>query len=187
MNWYTADLHFGRQSTFEKEKRNINPMFRDTNGNITLEQYGEVIVDNINREVSKSDTLYIVGDVGSMSYCPIRELQRIKCKKILIIGNHDRRWLNNRKFTECFEEILPIKTVKDDGENIVLCHYPMADWERSQEGWWHLYGHIHEQPDIAARQFMQTLSHTYHVGVDSNGYMPLTMEEIKNRRKTNET
>ena len=188
MNYYTADLHFNRISTFEKEKRSENKSLGDKDGNISMESVTEAIIKNINSRVSKYDTLYILGDVACFNYNPYRELRRIKCQKVLIIGNHDFKWLHDRKFSECFKEIKAIDTVRDCGKTIVLCHYPLADWSNSRKGWWHLYGHLHKQPDIAARPFMESLENAWNVGIDCNDYACVTMREIikaKERRSLN--
>lgn len=183
MNFYTSDLHFNRLSTFNIEERNVNPLFIDNKGEITIEQMNKVIIERINNTVSSEDMLFILGDCGSAGHDPTKYLKQIKCHKILIIGNHDKKWVAHRHFRNCFDGIKAIDTVKDGNDKIILCHYPMADWENSTKGTWQLYGHIHEYADVPARNFMKSIPHCYNVGVDSNEFKPLTFAEIKERKE----
>lgn len=55
----------------------------------------------------------------------------------------------------------------------------MVDWEGMSHGSWHLHGHIHSQGSaynlMNARQGLLR----YDVGVDANGYAPVSLDEIR--------
>lgn len=72
-------------------------------------------IDIINKTIMKNDTFVCLGDVGRPEY--IKEL-KVR-KKILLLGNHDRRG----EYTDCFDEIYagPLFVA----EKILLSHEPV--------------------------------------------------------------
>lgn len=173
MNYYTADLHLNSVRNVE-----FRP-FTDVN------EMNSIICENIARRVSKYDTLYILGDVGSCSNIPYKILRALKCTKILIVGNNDIIPLKNndkagKKFKECFYRIYYGNyTTYDDGiwNNICMCHYPMASWNGSRSGVPLFYGHIHTRTDDGYGPMM-LVPNAFNVGVDATGYMPVTAREV---------
>ena len=88
MDYYIADTHFGHEQILNE----CRPQFK------TIDEMDEFIINNINKKMTKKDTLYIVGDFSYRSKkSPIEYLETIKPKKVLILGNHDE-WFN--KLTE---------------------------------------------------------------------------------------
>ena len=48
--------------------------------------------------------------------------------------------------------------ISDEGRQVVLCHYPIANWYNQFRGAVHLYGHVHNNPDAALfRQYLELL------------------------------
>lgn len=172
MNYFTSDLHFGSQDIFDRTKR----PFKD------LEEMKETIIKNINETVSPSDTLYILGDIACYDHDPTEELKAINCPKILIKGNHELRWVKHRHFRNQFEEIHNISVVRENDTRIVLCHYPMAEWDGYWKGHWHFYGHIHNSNE-GAGLIMSKIERAVNVGVDVNDFRPKTAAELMNIRK----
>ena len=91
--------------------------------------------------------------------------------KILILGNHD----NNIATSTIFGEIKQIKNFtfsspSYENVHIVLCHYPIASWERKVHGSFHLYGHTHNR--------FQNNGLSFDVGVDAQNYYPISLEEV---------
>src|ERR1700745_301785 len=61
------------------------------------------------------------------------------------------------------------------GQLIVLCHYALRVWNRSNRGSWHLSGHSHGRlPQVANYLSMD-------VGADTHDFCPWHFDEIKNR------
>ena len=42
----------------------------------------------------------------------------------------------------CIDSVDKMLFVKDCGERIVLCHFPIAEWNGFHKGAYHIYGHI---------------------------------------------
>ena len=65
--------------------------------------------------------------------------------------------------------------VKDGGQKIVLCHYPMHEWNGGfGKGTLHLHGHTHGN---IGKSFKER---AWDVGVDVWNFEPVTLEEILN-------
>lgn len=160
--FFTSDLHL------------LHPKIVNIcNRPVSIESHDQWIIDNINDKVGKRDTLYILGDVSMGNKVETEKLlHKIKCKNIfLIAGNHDNSILKTNRFVQ----ISQIKNFTFDSPSypnihIVLCHYPIASWERRVHNSWHLYGHVHNR--------FQNNGLSFDIGVDSNNYEPLSLKEV---------
>ena len=87
-------------------------------------------------------------------------------------GNHDKE---TRKLTDAFSWLNNIAEISIHGQPIVLCHYFMRVWNRSNQAAWHLYGHSHGNlPDITGSLSMD-------VGVDTHVFRPRHFDEVRAR------
>jgi calcineurin-like phosphoesterase family protein len=78
-------------------------------------------------------------------------------------GNHDRQ---ARRLEEDFIWLDNLAEVSIHGQPIVLCHYALRVWNRSNRGSWHRFGHSHERlPEVPNSLFMD-------VGVDTHDFRP---------------
>lgn len=172
--FYTSDLHIGHEAALSFDNR----PFKD------LEEMAQVIRENWNRKVSKQDKVYILGDLTIKE--DKRELERyinsLNGTKVLIVGNHDLRYVRDGETLNCFESIFNMTMVKDNGYSIVLCHYPMAIWSKQHYGALHLYGHVHNHTEALDRHpILGLLDNTYNVGIMNWNYEPVTLNEILNK------
>lgn len=76
--FFTADLHLGHDNIRKHCGRPFD----------TVEEMDEAIISNWNRTVSARDLVYVVGDFAWSNHN--LHLARLKGKKILIKGNHDK-------------------------------------------------------------------------------------------------
>lgn len=158
MNYYISDLHLYDKNTSNRQ-----------------------IIANWNRVVRKNDDVYILGDIGHMSGDLAMTMQVLNGKKHLIIGNWDIKPLKGKKFRDCFVEIKDILEVIDDGERIILFHYPMIEWNEMNFGTWHMYGHIHNNKGYA-RKIMRNVPRAINVSAAAIGYTPRTFRELRRKR-----
>lgn len=134
-NYYISDLHLGHQKALWFDKRPFK----------TLEEQDTKIIWNINNFVTPQDNLYILGDLSWYDPHKTAELlKQINCRnRFLIVGNHDR-FAKSPECKKLFQGIYDLKMIEDEGRKVVLCHYPMAVWNLSHRGSYHLYGHVHD-------------------------------------------
>ena len=168
MNYYIADTHFGHDNI----RRLSNRPFE------TVEEMDQTIIDNWNGRVTDSDDVYILGDFSYKSEDPTLYLKKLRGRKHLIVGNHDSKLLKNPDCRKLFVEIADMKTVNDSGTQIVLCHYPLVEWNGYYRGVLHFYGHIHNNFGNETNQYISRVKNAYNVGVDIIGFVPRTLKEI---------
>lgn len=168
MNLYTADLHFGHRSVIGFDHRPFEDV--DTMDNMLIYLW--------NNRVSKDDHVYIVGDFacrnekGEEWY-----LRQLIGHKHLIIGNHDGKLLKNDIAMGYFDSVEKMMHVSDNGVQICLCHFPIAEWNGYYKGHVHIYGHIHNKKD-ETWEFMKTRKNAYNAGCMLYGYTPASLNEI---------
>ena len=174
MFFFTADTHLGHTNILSQ----CRPQFG------SVDQMDDAIIQSINKRMTRADTLYILGDFIFRSVqAPQAYLERLKPKKLLIEGNHDRDWL--RKLTDeeksrYFLDITPQYTIKKNGIELHLCHFPQLAWKRSHffGTSFSICGHIHNGRDSLAAQLFPQITNQFNAGVDINGFAPVTFGEL---------
>ena len=183
MIYFTSDLHLGHDSAIEFTHRPFS----------TGEEMNEALIRNVNEAVRPSDELWILGDFSfRISKETVRELRsRIQCRRVhLVYGNHDRDYSNDG----IFQSVQHYKELKTDYGKFILFHYPILEWNSAHYGSVHLHGHIHSTGEYNAANLKSLLSsrfpeghspkhadmklRIYDVGVDANGYYPISIEQI---------
>ena len=98
MIYFTADLHLGHNAIIGMQDRPFE----------TVEQMNKALIDNYNAIVRKNDTVYILGDIcHRVTVDKANEfISKLKGKKILIKGNHDKVY-----DPELFEDICDFMTI----------------------------------------------------------------------------
>ena len=77
---------------------------------------------------------------------------------------------------------------------MTICHYPMLEWNAAHYGSVHLHGHIHSTGEYNAENLRKKLAdrfpaghapkhadlnlRIYDVGVDANGFRPVSLAQI---------
>jgi calcineurin-like phosphoesterase family protein len=127
-----------------------------------------------NEKVNENDLVYILGDFSFYDGEGTNNiLKQLKGKKILVVGNHDNKFLKDKKFNkELFEEIVDIKSIKINKTKIYMSHFPMADWNNREQGSIHFYGHLHTiKNDVSEYMVQLRLDgyNCYNVGIDLLG------------------
>jgi calcineurin-like phosphoesterase family protein len=183
MDWFTSDLHFGHKKL---------ALLR---GYATVQEHDEDIVRELNKYVAAldySDTLYILGDLSFHKPTQTADLLAdIRCKKVLVKGNHDHRTANKEgaelpgpvrvelsEFHHYLERTFKVWTVRGgeptyDEAHVVMFHFPLMHWRNQDKGWWMLHGHLHGAPSMVPGK-------TLDVGWDA-WMRPLSLHEISEK------
>ena len=168
MNFYIADMHLGHKNVLKFDNRPF----------LSVSEMDKVLIENWNSRVSTNDDVYLLGDVCYRSeHIPAWYLKQLNGRKHLIQGNHDAVLMKDSEAMGCIDSVDKMLFVKDCGERIVLCHFPIAEWNGFHKGAYHIYGHIHNRTD-GVYQYMRTLERALNAGCMLNGYQPVTFKEL---------
>jgi len=155
--FYTADLHLGHE--FVAHTRRFK----------TSKAHDRALVENWENMIGPKDTVWVLGDLCIRDYDHAEAiLQRLPGEKHLVLGNHDhghpmhRRWKSRwRRYLDTFETVSTEATVRMDGQQVKLCHFPPDGDHPDKHGnrqnrypeWrprvhppdqWVIHGHVHD-------------------------------------------
>lgn len=146
--FFTADLHIGHSNILdycpERPSADVND----------IEAHDKYMLDLWKKTVDASDTVYTAGDLCLLRSDSTRALvQDLPGKIHLIIGNHDDSLKSHYNY---FESVSHIKEVvikssrfsflKEDLV-IIICHYPILEWNHKFEGSVMVHAHCHGSLD----------------------------------------
>jgi len=176
---YTSDLHFGHSNilTYAPQRRTYLGL-SETDGVVEM---NEALVRLWNAQVAVDDTVYVIGDfaMGKVAET-INYARRLKGRKILVMGNHDRphpimhkrpeqtlEW--HRVYSEFFETLSMGMTHTFDGVTAHVCHFPYEGDHTEEERYTSyrppnlglplVHGHVHDMWATNGNQF--------NVGIDA--------------------
>ena len=125
----------------------------------SVEEMDQVMIDNWNRVVGKRDTVYHLGDFAmGPGVDPEAYLPRLHGKIIRLQGNHDPiGWGENYMELRRFRR------------KIVLCHYPIEEWNGYFHEAVHFHCHTHKPVFVSAER-------RGNVGADAVRFTPIPLE-----------
>lgn len=157
--FFYSDPHFGHEKVIEMENRPFN----------SVHHMQEELVKRWNNTVSKGDTVYVLGDIALyMNKEQVEKvITRLKGKKILILGNHDRsksvNWWLGVGFHTVVEHPILYKW------KYLLSHEPLQ--LPNDHIIKNIHGHIHSEPPTSPDHFC--------VSVERIDYRPINLDKIK--------
>ncbi len=164
--FYTADFHLFH----DRIMLYCNRPFE------TIWDMHDAIVDGINERVAPNDELFILGDVSFYGGEKVQKiLNRIMGRKTLIIGNHDAK---NMPKWEGWVKTAHYLEIKDSGQNVVLCHYPLESWNKMSYGSIHLHGHRHGVRPRGREKDECPWGLRVDVGVDPFNFKPVCLDDL---------
>ena len=142
----------------------------------------ETLISNWNKVVGKDDFLFHLGDFsagGAAEWTSL--LDRLNGRIFLVLGNHD---MNNvdQGFMRRFEEVSMQMFISVGKQRIYLNHYPFLCYGGSYRGTLQLYGHLHTRSNPSGQdssRINMMFPTQYDVGIDNNGYTPISFEEVE--------
>jgi len=172
MIYFTADTHFSHANI-------INLCARPF---ANVEQMNNKLILNWNSCVKNDDEIYVLGDFmfKGNGIDANNLLQRLNGMKYLIKGNHDK-YLEDTTFdNDNFVWIKDYHVLNNQKMKFVLFHYPIFEWDGYFGNAIHLYSHVHNCSKNPAQQKRLDLlgKMAVNVGVDMNGFSPVSIEEI---------
>ena len=172
MIYYVSDLHLGHANIIKLCNRPFS----------SVDEMDEFLINAWNKKVTNQDTVYIIGDLLWKSADINKYLPRLKGKKILITGNHDRNQVDKEEYKKYFKLITPYLETKVDNLTVTMCHYPLVEWRDSRKvgskklGYL-IHGHIHNnyRPEYRC---LFVCPNALNAGADVNGFCPVTIDEL---------
>lgn len=178
--YFTSDLHLGH--------KNVIPYcFRPYKN---IEEMNEEIIKLINSTCSENDELWILGDVSLNKKYALALPKLVKCKLILVSGNHDATHPCNRRHQTMIKRYLDAgwaqvylttTLVLNNGQEVLLSHLPYGTKNslKYDDRYLHyrpvdtkplLCGHVH--------QSWVKLDNMVNVGVDAHQMRILSEYEV---------
>lgn len=184
MVYFTSDLHLGHDNVIKFDNRPFS----------SVEEMDEELIKRWNSKVKPGDLVYVLGDLiwKSKTNEAADILRRLNGQIILIKGNHDRFFHNDKvkKILAGIKDYDDICVTLKDGtpKRCILSHYFIPMYNGHFHGAIHLHGHSHvtaeakEEVEIAKelnkRGFPNKI---YNVGCMLWNYEPVTLDEILER------
>lgn len=165
--WFISDTHFFHTNIL-KFTGDDGRRIRQFN---SLEEMHEYQIQSWNAVVKDQDYVYHLGDVTFQYHAGFNELMsRLKGRKRLIIGNHDKIW--NPNLQRWFEKAFLWHGFKE--HNFTATHMP-ALLDGLRDGYYNVHGHTHQNNKDNPRYInvsCEVLDHT-----------PINIEELSERIK----
>jgi|SRR5665213_1530249 len=157
--WLYADPHFGHEGIIKMCGRPF----------ANAAEMNHAMASSWRSVVRPDDTVIVVGDFAHrMKPEDLRKLfNSLPGRKHLVCGNHDDKHTRGLGW----ESQNDLWHVSVDGQNLVLCHYPLLTWAKIRRGALHLYGHTHGRIPGNVQ--------SADIGVDVMGWAPVRLAQIK--------
>jgi calcineurin-like phosphoesterase family protein len=155
--FFTSDWHLNHDKILEYAKRPFG----------SIEQMNEVLIESYNESVRSSDTVFFVGDMGFGKAPAVAPLvQRLRGRKILVRGNHDR--ISTNKLIDMgFADVVKKHALHKLGDRLAtITHFPKHPNTFGTE--FVIHGHTHSKSRRAGPLL--------HVGVDAWYFCPVPEE-----------
>lgn len=124
MDKFISDPHLSHDNIIKFERTQFK----------TIKEHDDYIKNLITTNLHPNDTLYVLGDIGEMSRDNIQFWKNLKCKTILIRGNHDTQ---KQKLLQAFDIVSDVPIFYN--KRILLSHEPLPVTNETIN----IHGHLH--------------------------------------------
>lgn len=181
MLFFIADTHFGHKNAIWYDHRPFQ----------SVKEMDEELIKRWNSRVTNGDTVYILGDFSwhntDRTMCI---LKRLKGKKRLIKGNHDR--VKPPELRKEFDYIKEYEQISVGRKVLILCYYSIPFYNRHHHDAVMIHGHTHNSKEhLLELEIERCINESgipcnmYNVGcmLPYMDYMPRTLDEIIKRKE----
>lgn len=196
MRFFTADLHLGDKG------------IAHWRGFSEIGEHDELIMDGLRRLQPTDELWILGDICKPNVAHVARLREAIACERVhVVVGNHDTgaKFITQGGFASV-DYYAQVGKVAREGYKFVMSHYPMLDWDRASHGSYMLHGHLHSLPErtdegadaptgegvpVGAYRTGRSFGllgynewnrergiRRYDVGVDANGYLPVSADQI---------
>jgi calcineurin-like phosphoesterase family protein len=168
--FFTSDTHFDDTYAIKYFSRPFK----------SVDEMNDVMVEKWNSVVAENDIVYHLGDFTLDDIHHFTKwVNQLNGNIKILPGSHDDLWLKDFVDSQKVEVIPPLVSLEfpeimaGKSQVIVLCHYSMQVWDRSNQGSWHLFGHSHGK--------LKGIGLSFDVGMDCTDFRPLSLEEVASK------
>jgi calcineurin-like phosphoesterase family protein len=171
--FFTSDTHFDDEFAIEYFQRPFQ----------SVDEMNLVMLEKWNSVIGEQDRVYHLGDftLDDISHFT-KWVSQLNGNIRILPGSHDHPWLKDFVPSDKVQVLAPLVSVEfpelmvtEKPQAIVLCHYSMQVWDRSNQGSWHLFGHSHGK--------LKGIGLSFDVGVDCTEFAPLSLEKVASKMK----
>jgi calcineurin-like phosphoesterase family protein len=168
--FFAADLHFGHRGILTFGSRPFT----------SVKEMDATIIERWNQTVPENGVVFLLGDVSFSG--DVSQILALNGKIHLVRGNHDKndfvnKLLRHHIIAEVYDLLhITVENDEEPAQDIVLCHYPLYEWNKCHYGSWHLHGHTHGNLPVS-------LYRRKDVGIDCNDLKPISYWALKEKMK----
>jgi len=160
--WIISDTHFHHKNIIQYASRPFKNVL----------SMNKTLIDNWNDLVSKDDKVFHLGDIGFGNTQEMFKIfKQLRGHKILIRGNHDKRFSDGALSKIGFSEVYKYPIIIE--EFFMLSHSPM--FLNANMPYVNIHGHIHEKSIVGANYINACVEH--------NDYKPFLFSDVKKKFK----
>lgn len=182
---FTSDLHFFHKNIF-------NFTSRDTN----IIEHNDWVINKCNSKIKNDSIVYHLGDMffKCTNEEAVEVMKKLNGTWLFILGNHDNKdkintiintvnkeTNSNHKIVGEYAKILVKMTTPELNikKQIILCHYPIEEWDSSHYGSIMLHGHTHGKKELHGGHKLSNLQNRLDVGLDNSiDHTPFTIKDV---------
>ena len=175
-SYFTSDWHWNHERSLRFPARSHLTTHKELEDRLLA-----ITLDTLH----PGDNLYYLGDLEwkatpdslSAFFDPFK---KHRVNFFWIKGNHDSipsSWEGSKALVW----VDNLRTIKVQGQKIVLCHYPMLCWDSSHHGSQQLHGHIHKGDLTHQKGFDQrslAIGKQLNVNVEFHNWRPWSFDEV---------
>jgi calcineurin-like phosphoesterase family protein len=160
--YIVADTHFGHKNIIKYSNRPFKSVW----------EMDAEIIKRWNSVVEPNDDVYHLGDFAFASEGRIFEiLNQLNGNIHLIWGNHDQTIEKSTALQGMFVWCKDYHVLRHSGEQFILFHYPIFEWNKMHRGAYQCFGHVHGSTKGRGGRSID-------VGVDCHDYYPIPLERV---------
>lgn len=162
--YFTSDLHFYHNNVVQLCERPT-----------TKEEHSEWLIKQLNSTIPDDADVYHLGDfafVKDVSKLRVI-LNRLKGRWLFVLGNHDNESALREAVRGTKHVVLGYyKELRLDQRKVVLCHFPIAEWNSKHHGSLHFHGHSHGR-------LKNVIANRIDVGIDTHAkHIAYTFKDV---------
>lgn len=169
MIYFTAGLLLGNEDAITFRHRPFS----------SVEQMDNQIIKNWNDTIKGDDTVYIIGDMFSLSKgSPKKYLTQLKGRKYLVFGSADKKWMKKIDLADYFIDCKRLDEIDIGDKHLTMCYHYFPCWPRMNYNGYMVFGSENEFTHGSYWRIRYESDNILDASVDVNNFRPATFGEL---------